>query len=474
MTAFSSVAQETEPNMEKGKVFDINKVYVGGNLGLSLVHGDIRQYNFVPVASYNSELSLGGHLYAGLKLNHGLSVNAKFGTGGLRGTKRVEGNNKSMYSVANFNTITANLQFDLSRLLLTKADSKFAYYASIGAGYIYYRSANYRLGSDELLAQYGYLDNETNPMELGEEDSRVRDFVIPFGFGAQYELTPQLDLVAEIQTSITNTDKLDAWERNDQDALSLTSIGLVYSFAKESEVEEWEDPLEAVIEDVEDIKTKVDGLTKDTDGDGVTDLNDKEPNTPAGVSVDGAGRALDVDGDGVPDHMDEEFSAKGAKVDGSGRELDSDGDGVADSKDQEPNTEKGAMVNFAGVTIKGTGSGSSSTGVSAGLPAVYFNLNSSSIDYKSFGAIAEVAKYLKANADVKLTVIGHTDASGSKAYNEKLGLRRAQTVIDHLGRVYGIDSARLKAGSKGDSEPLDISKSAVSNINRRVDFMIAE
>jgi len=468
LTAFSSVAQE-EPKKEKGNF--INSMSVGGAVGLSLLHGDVRQYKWAPVTKFNSELGFGGYLHISKQLNPVISLRGQFNFGGANGTRRKADEQVWIYSDANYTAATLNVNFNLTRLFVTKPGSKYSYYLSAGYGLVQFRSAAYTLIGNNLLSQYGYERNTTNPNQLGEKASKTTEAVVPIGFGVNYKLNPNISLFGEISGGMVNSDKLDARiAGGSNDSYSLTSVGMTYSFAKADAVEEWEDPLEAVIEEVEDIKTKVDGLTKDSDGDGVTDLNDKEPNTPAGVSVDGAGRALDVDGDGVPDHQDEEISARGAKVDGSGKELDSDGDGVADSKDMEPNTESGAMVNFQGVTI--TAKGSAAGGVSAGLPAVYFNLNSATIEFKSYGALADVAKYLKSNDKVKLTVIGHTDASGSKSYNEKLGLRRAQSVIDHLAKVYGVDASRLAASSKGKQEPL--AKGKASNINRRVDFNIAE
>ncbi|HRF80484.1 MAG TPA: hypothetical protein PL070_10405, partial [Flavobacteriales bacterium] len=57
----------------------------------------------------------------------------------------------------------------------------------------------------------------------------------------------------------------------------------------------------------------------DEDGDGVQDIHDKCPYTPAGVKVDAFGCPLDGDGDGVPDHEDDELNTPpGAAVNARG------------------------------------------------------------------------------------------------------------------------------------------------------------
>lgn len=95
------------------------------------------------------------------------------------------------------------------------------------------------------------------------------------------------------------------------------------------------------------------GLYVDSDGDGVKDNRDKEPNTPKGYPVNIRGIALDTDGDGVPDGIDKQLiTPKGAKVNQRGVALDSDSDGVYDGIDKEPNTPEGVTVDAYGVTIK--------------------------------------------------------------------------------------------------------------------------
>jgi len=62
---------------------------------------------------------------------------------------------------------------------------------------------------------------------------------------------------------------------------------------------------------VKDLETQVASLKgdlakvqKDSDGDGVSDAFDLEPNTPKGAMIDGSGRALDLDGDGLRQEVD--------------------------------------------------------------------------------------------------------------------------------------------------------------------------
>lgn len=106
----------------------------------------------------------------------------------------------------------------------------------------------------------------------------------------------------------------------------------------------------------------------DRDKDGITDLNDMEPETPhwkhiksdkpfldaSECIVDHRGVAKDSDFDGVPDCVDKEIhSPIGAEVDQDGVALDSDGDGVADINDREPNTPEGCAVDAFGIALDG-------------------------------------------------------------------------------------------------------------------------
>jgi OOP family OmpA-OmpF porin len=78
-----------------------------------------------------------------------------------------------------------------------------------------------------------------------------------------------------------------------------------------------------------------------------------------------------------------------------------------------------------------------------------------------------LAKLQGMNAEVMITV-GHTDAIGSDAYNQKLSMRRAGAVKAYLVSR-GVDPARVYTEGKGESQPMADNKTAEGRAkNRRV------
>ena len=220
--------------------------------------------------------------------------------------------------------------------------------------------------------------------------------------------------------------------------------------------------------EVASLKSELTRVQKDSDGDGVADVFDLEPNTPKGALIDGSGRALDLDGDGVRHELDADpFSQRGVRVDASGAELDSDGDGVPDSKDKEPNTPAGSMVNFQGKRIEVSG-GISNSVASAFIPEVMFATNSVSVSADEEAKLAVVAKMLKANPNLRLQIIGHADKTGSEKTNLKVGERRAKSVLRVLTTTFSLPESRFEVVSKGENDPI----SKKNQHNRRVEFVV--
>ena len=88
------------------------------------------------------------------------------------------------------------------------------------------------------------------------------------------------------------------------------------------------------------------------------------------------------------------------------------------------------------------------------VEGIYFDTAKTELKPESEQAIAEVAKLLKADAGLKLYVVGHTDNAGALEGNMKLAQGRAQSVVQALVKSHGIAAARLQAYGSGPYAPV--------------------
>jgi outer membrane protein OmpA-like peptidoglycan-associated protein len=102
---------------------------------------------------------------------------------------------------------------------------------------------------------------------------------------------------------------------------------------------------------------------------------------------------------------------------------------------------------------------------------VSFDVNSASIKPAFRPSLAKVAEVLK-QYDTQVTVVGHTDSSGSDSYNQTLSERRADAVRGELARL-GVPSARMGAIGRGEIEPrADNASESGRAQNRRVEILV--
>ncbi|MFX9050261.1 OmpA family protein, partial [Acinetobacter baumannii] len=85
---------------------------------------------------------------------------------------------------------------------------------------------------------------------------------------------------------------------------------------------------------------------------------------------------------------------------------------------------------------------------------VNFDLGSSQVTSTSLSYIDAIASVLVRDPGLRLTVEGHTDASGSPQRNMMLSWDRAYSVFKLLVERYHIDPARLQPIGKGSTEPI--------------------
>ena len=85
---------------------------------------------------------------------------------------------------------------------------------------------------------------------------------------------------------------------------------------------------------------------------------------------------------------------------------------------------------------------------------VTFDFNKTALDGTARTALNQQVAWLKAHPHVRMTVAGHTDLVGTDAYNDRLGLRRAQAVVAYLASK-GVSRKRLDAvESLGKRDPV--------------------
>ena len=461
-----------------------NKWSAAFHFGHAVPYTDIRQYDYYPVFKYKNENRYGLGASLNYNLNNAIMLQARFIYASLQGVRRgaqVPPGSGNYAGGVYFNTSVLNyglnVVFNVTNVSFAPKGAgkqrKVGAYIFLGHGLVAFRAQAYKLLSDKPLIDYkaghsGYKDEKTKELIWVYEANN------PFGFGLKYKISKKIDLGLEINMNRVNSDKLDGFVTGSSgDYWWYSCLMVTYKFGKAGEGAEhidWINPIEVMYADIQANRERIDELTKDKDNDGVADMFDKDSNTPEGVKVDGGGVSLDSDRDGVADTDDEDpFTDIGATVDERGKAIDSDGDGVPDNRDLEANTEKGALVNFQGTTITAKGKKVGTTtigGDAAFFPSVYFNLNSSGVKYANYDRLATIARALKSNEGLSLTLTGHTDKTGPEEYNMKLGERRAQAVKDHLVKHYGIDGARLSVESKGETESL---AEGLSHVNRRVD-----
>jgi outer membrane protein OmpA-like peptidoglycan-associated protein len=102
---------------------------------------------------------------------------------------------------------------------------------------------------------------------------------------------------------------------------------------------------------------------------------------------------------------------------------------------------------------------------------VSFDVNSATVKPSFKPSLAKVAEVLK-GYDTRMTVVGHTDATGSESYNQQLSERRAEAVRSELIRN-GVPAERLSAIGRGESEPrADNSTDTGRAQNRRVEILV--
>jgi len=138
---------------------------------------------------------------------------------------------------------------------------------------------------------------------------------------------------------------------------------------------------------------------------------------------------------------------------------DQDKDGVTDDKDRCPNTTAGVAVDeigcFREVTLRG----------------LLFDTESSAVSSEDGSRIDQALAQYKSlpddiEAQTRIEIVGHTDNTGSEAYNQALSERRANAVKAWVVSQ-GVNPAQITTVGKGESEPVDDNSTKEGRQNNR-------
>ncbi|QQP92554.1 OmpA family protein [Skermanella sp. TT6] len=99
---------------------------------------------------------------------------------------------------------------------------------------------------------------------------------------------------------------------------------------------------------------------------------------------------------------------------------------------------------------------------------INFAFDSAVIPAESFEYIDTIGQVMQESPDLRIKVEGHTDASGSDAYNQTLSEKRARAVAEYLVVKHRIAGSRIQAAGMGEGHPL--TANAFDKANRRVQF----
>lgn len=107
------------------------------------------------------------------------------------------------------------------------------------------------------------------------------------------------------------------------------------------------------------------------------------------------------------------------------------------------------------------------------LNNIFFEVDRFELKKESFTELNQLIKVMEENPDIKVSIEGHTDHTGSREHNLKLSRKRARSVYEYL--MFSIEPERLSYKGFGYDKPKgsNLSKEG-RKLNRRVEFKIIE
>ncbi|MBK9272204.1 MAG: OmpA family protein [Saprospiraceae bacterium] len=298
-------------------------------------------------------------------------------------------------------------------------------------------------------------------------------FAFTGGMGIARKINKRINIGIEHSFIISDNDYLDGIkyrsdvdQTNNNDVIHYTQLRLAINLGNLNKIKEplyWLNPIDGIYEDLAELKARPIYDPTDTDGDGVIDLIDLEPNSAMNAPVNTKGVTLDSDKDGLVDHLDAEpFSPPGTNVDEKGV-------AIVPPKMTEEDVNR-LINNKLGNALDKDGNLKTCCPPDWFLPMVHFNLDEYCVKPQYYPQLQHVADVMKTHPDLKIVVKGHTDIRHSDEYNLVLSYNRAKWTIDYIVEKYKLPRERFILMYGGESAPYG----SIHSIDRRVEFWVAK
>lgn len=430
----------------------------GLHSGIPLALGDV---DFVP--------GFGGGFHVRRALDYVFSLRSEFMVGTMRNEDTNDGNTKTTWTSGTFEVIAS-----LNNLIWSSSKNrKTNFYGLVGVGLNRFKVDVVKAISADIKP------NDFNLQSHGG-----------LGIGFSVRMLERFNIGVETKAWVLfgkDSDRLDAVERQEGDVMSYSSLRLNFNLGnkeKKSEPLYWVNPMDAVMQDITELKNRPDLDLTDTDQDGVIDLLDQDNETPPGVQVDTRGLPLDSDGDGIPNHEDANpyFPSVRAGADQVTEPIATEADIERIVNERLGEYDRTGIVPQPGSDGKGgaypntksggTGRGNRASLANWFLPLIHFDIDSYNVRYADYGSLSSIGKMMNDNMGLRLVVTGFTDKTASESYNNELSYKRAKSAIDHLVKIHGIDRSRLVLQFNGEDDPL-VPSTGSNLMNRRVEFRAA-
>ena len=106
------------------------------------------------------------------------------------------------------------------------------------------------------------------------------------------------------------------------------------------------------------------------------------------------------------------------------------------------------------------------------LYGIYFDTDKAVVKPDSRPTLEEIAKLLRAQPQLNVVIVGHTDSQGGHDYNMDLSRRRADAIAAELAKSYQIGRTRLRTAGVGYLAPVASNASEDGRaLNRRVELV---